>query len=177
MCKVNQKSKIVSKITLFSRCEIFKKFFFKFSKKIFLQISPNYAQNKRFQKFWKYFFEKKNFLKSCFFSENRNKITKNRRIKKMLTVPNRQDFEVFKTYWFFEFGPMLPEQIKKYLKTFSKKIFFSKKCYFGHYFWFLIGFTHTNNLSQVLLSCLLKKFLCDMHTLWVPAHRKSAVCD
>ena len=54
--------------------------------------------------------------------------------EKMLTVPNRQDFEVFKTYWFFEFGPMLPEQIKKYLKTFSKKIFFSKKCYFGHYF-------------------------------------------
>ena len=146
------------KITLFSRCQIFEIFFFKFSKKNFLQISPNYAQNKRFQKFWKYFFEKNFFLKSCFFFENRNKITKNRRIKKMLTVPNRQDFEVFKTFWFFEFGPMLLEQIGKISQNLFQNFFFSKKCYFGHYFWFLIGFTHTNNLSQVLLSWVYKKF-------------------
>ena len=52
----------------------------------------------------------------------------------MLTVPNRQDFEVFKTYWFFEFGPMLPEQIGKISQKKFQNIFFSKKCYFGHYF-------------------------------------------
>ena len=33
--------------------------------------------------------------------KNRNKNIKNREFKKMVTVPNRQDFEVFKTYRFF----------------------------------------------------------------------------
>ena len=53
-----------------------------------------------------------------------------------------------------------------------KKIFFEnftswKKCNLGHYFWFLIDFTHTNNLSQVLLSWFSKKFLCHMYTLCI----------
>ena len=52
----------------------------------------------------------------------------------------------------------------KISKNFFENFSFWKKCHFGHYFRFLTGFTHTNNLSMVLLSCLLKKFLCDMHT-------------
>ena len=41
------------------------------------------------------------FFEVVFLSKNRNKIIENREIKKMLTVPNRQVFEVFKTHWFF----------------------------------------------------------------------------
>ena len=69
---------------------------------------------------------------------------------------------------------------EKIFWKFQKKIFenfsFWKKCYFGQYFWFLIGFTHTNNLSQVLLSWLFKKFLCDMYTHCVPTHLYLPVC-
>ena len=67
------------------------------------------------------------------------------------------------------FEPNLARFEEKFLKI-SKKIFenfsFWKKYYFGQYFWFLIGFTHTNNLSQVLLSWLFKKFLCTMYNVY-----------
>ena len=70
---------------------------------------------------------------------------------------------------------------KKIFLKISKKIFenlsFWKKYYFGQYFWFLIGFTHTNNLSQVLLSWLFKKFLCDMYSHWLPMHLYLPVCS
>ena len=60
-----------------------------------------------FQKFEK----KKNFEKKFFFShiffENRNKMAKNRSINTMVTIPNRQDFEVFRLYQFFEFEQIL----------------------------------------------------------------------
>ena len=85
----------------------FWKFFLIFSKKNFRQISPNYDQKRWFQKIWKKILKKKKFFSSCFFFENHNKFAKNRQITKMLTVPNRQDFEVFITYWFFEFGQVL----------------------------------------------------------------------
>ena len=65
----------------------------------------------------------------------------------------------------------------KFQKKFFENFSFWKKCNFGHYFWFLTGFIHTNNLSQVLLSCLFKKFVCGMHTLCAPTHTKNTVCD
>ena len=42
-----------------------------------------------------------------FFSENHYKIAKNLPILMKLTVPNRQDFVIFKTHRFFEFGQIL----------------------------------------------------------------------
>ena len=42
-----------------------------------------------------------------FFCEKRYKIAKNRPIFKKLTVPNRQEFVIFKTPQFFEFGQIL----------------------------------------------------------------------
>ena len=79
----------------------FKIFFWNFQKNFFHQISPNYDQKRGFTKIRK----KKNLKKIFFFSriffENRNKIAKNRSIKTMVMIPNRQDFEVFRTYWFF----------------------------------------------------------------------------
>ena len=52
-----------------------------------------------------------------------------------------------------------------------------KSVIFEPYFIFLIGLTHTNNFSMVLLACLLKKFSCDMHTLWATAYLKTTVCS
>ena len=46
-----------------------------------------------------------------------------------------------------------------------------------HYFWFLTGFIRTNNLSQVLLTKFIKKFLRDTDTLCVLRHIKTAVCS
>ena len=46
----------------------------------------------------------KNVTFSC---KNNNKIAKNRPISMKLTVPNRQDFVIFKTSRFFEFGQIL----------------------------------------------------------------------
>ena len=76
-------------------------FFWNFQKKFFHQISPNYDQKRGFTKIRKKNFEKKFFFFSLIFFENRNKIAKNRSIKTMAMIPNRQDFEVFRTYWFF----------------------------------------------------------------------------
>ena len=99
--KTIQNSKILSKITFFSRCEIFKNFFSKFSKFFFLQISPNYASKRGFPKIWKKKFLKKKIFWVMFFFENRYKIAKNQLAFKMLTVLSRQDFGVFETHWFF----------------------------------------------------------------------------
>ena len=60
--------------------------------------SDNDDDDKIFKKNFQKNFQKKIFFSSCFFFENHNKIAKNRQITKMLTVPNRQDFEVFITY-------------------------------------------------------------------------------
>ena len=57
---------------------------------------------------------------------------------------------------------------KKFFENFTSW----KKCNLGHYFWFLIDFRHTNNLSQALLSWYLKKFLCHMYTLCIPRQTK-----
>ena len=76
-------------------------FFLKFPKIFFHQISPNYAQKKGFPKIRKKNFWKKIFFFSHIFFENRNKIAKNRSINTMVTIPNRQDFEVFRLYRFF----------------------------------------------------------------------------
>ena len=46
----------------------------------------------------------KNVTFSC---EKSNKIAKNFPISMKLTVPNRQDFVIFKTHRFFEFGQIL----------------------------------------------------------------------
>ena len=74
VCKVNQKSKIVSKITIFFKMwkskknfSKFKNFFFFKSRRIMLKISD-------FKNFENFFF----FWSHVFFFENRNKIAKNR---------------------------------------------------------------------------------------------------
>ena len=86
----------------FEKTIFFSKIFFEISKKKFFhQISPNYDQKRGFPKIRKKNFEKKFFFSVIFFFENRNKIAKNRSIKTMVMIPNRQDFEVFRTYWFF----------------------------------------------------------------------------
>ena len=77
-------------------------FFWNFQKIFFRHISPNYAQKRWFPKIKKKIFQKKIFFCHDFFFKSPNKIVKNLQIKKMLTVPNRQDFEVFITYCFFE---------------------------------------------------------------------------
>ena len=167
----------MSHITIFSRCEIFEKKIFKFSKK---KISSNLAKlctkkaiSKNLKKkIWK----KKKILKS-FFWKNRYEIANKRQIEILLTVANRQDFELSRTHWLFAFELILLKYAgKKPRKIFQKK-FFWKKLFFEHYFSFLIGFTCTNNLSMVLLLSLLKKFLCDMHTQWALTHLKTAVCS
>ena len=45
--------------------------------------------------------------------------------------------------------------------------------HFEHYFWFMTDFIRTNNLSQVLLSKFINKFLCDMPTLCFLVHIKN----
>ena len=83
----------------FENIIFFRKFFFEIFKKIFFIKSRRIMLRKGdFQKFEKKNFEKKIFFLSCFFSENRNKIAKNCSIKTMVTVPNRQDHEVFRKY-------------------------------------------------------------------------------
>ena len=103
----------------------FKIFFWNFQKNFFHQISPNYAQKRGFSKIRKKNFEKKNFFLSCFFSENRNKIAKNCSIKTMVTIPNRQDHEVFRKYLLFSiWGSFTIVNWQKTPKKFSKKNFF-----------------------------------------------------
>ena len=120
---------------------------------------------------------KKKFFCHDFFFENRHEIAKNRQIDKIKTVPNRQDFGLSRKYFEFLEIAFLSiiwlDLVTKFFENFS----FRKKLFFGHYFLFLIGFTCTNNLSMVLLSSLLKKFLCDMHTHWALTHLKTAVCS
>ena len=69
------------------------------------------------------------------------------------------------------------KKIRKFWKKIFENLISWKKCNFRYFFWILIGFTHTNNLSQVLSSWLCNKFLCDMHTLCTPTHTKSPVCS
>ena len=112
--------------------------------------------------------KKKIFFWSWIFWENRHKIAKNWQIDKMKTVSNRQDFGLSRKY--FEFL-----EIVFFLARFGDKNFFENFSFRKELF--LIGFTCTNNLSMVLLSSLLKKFLCDMHTHWALTHLKTAVCS
>ena len=79
----------------------FQNFFLKFSKKFFSSNLAELWSEKGISKNSKKKFWKKIFFFSHFFFENRNKIAKNRSIKTMVTIPNWQDFEVFRTYWFF----------------------------------------------------------------------------
>ena len=62
--------------------------------------------------------------------------------------------------WIFDFGILT----------------FWKNCYFYLYFWFLIIFTHSNILSQVLLWWLVKKFLCDMYCIPI-AYQRIFTCQ
>ena len=82
----------------------------------------------------------------------------------------------FSNFWKSLFLSIIWRDLKKkffwkFQKNYFENFSFWKKCNFGHYFQFLTGFTHTNNLSMVLLSCLLKNFLSDMHTHWAPEHQ------
>ena len=87
----------------FEKKNFLKKFFFEIFKNFFFVISRQIMPRKGdFQKLKKKFFKKKFFFCHDFFFKSPNKIVKNLQIKKMLTVPNRQDFEVFITYCFFE---------------------------------------------------------------------------
>ena len=79
----------------------FQIFFLKFPKKIFSSNLAELWSEKGIYKNSKKKFWKKNFFFSRIFFENLNKIAKNRSIKTMVMIPNRQDFEVFRTYWFF----------------------------------------------------------------------------
>ena len=112
----------------------FKIFFWNFQKIFFHQISPNYDQKRGFTKIRKKNFEKKNFFFSRIFFENLNKIAKNRSIKTMVMIPNRQDFEVFRTYWFFWIWASFT--IVNWRKTQKKFQFFfsSFKCQIGQLF-------------------------------------------
>ena len=109
-------------------------FFWNFQKNFFHQISPNYAQKRGFSKIRKKILKKKNFFLSCFFSENRNKIAKNCSIKTMVTIPNRQDHEVFRKYLLFSiWGSFTIVNWQKTPKKFP--IFFSTfKCRMGQHF-------------------------------------------
>ena len=124
---------------------------------------------------YNYWFPK--FFREYFFSENRNKIVKNQQNTIKLTAPKWQDFELFKTHWFLEFEQILLWYFSRKQQTIPQNIHFFKKCYFYGYFLFLIGFTHTNNLSQVLLSWLFTKFLCDVYTHCIPTHLYLPVCS
>ena len=62
------------------------------------------------------------------------------------------------------------------LRKIKKISIFSKIGQFEQLLWLHIGFIHYNSLSQVLASQLLKNFLFDMHTLWVPVQMKRTVC-
>ena len=106
-------SRIQKRICIFNKISLFqwpetthsafeKKFFFlKFPKKNFSSNLAELWSEKEIYKNSKKKFWKKIFFFSHFFFENRNKIAKNRSIKTMVTIPNWQDFEVFRTYWFF----------------------------------------------------------------------------
>ena len=119
----------------FEKTIFFSKFFFEIFKKIFFIKSRRIMIRKGdFQKFEKKNFEKKFFFQSFFFFENRNKIAKNRSIKTMVTIPNWQDFEVFRTYWFFWIWASFT--IVNWRKTQKKFQFFfsSFKCQIGQLF-------------------------------------------
>ena len=127
-------------------------FFWNFQKKFFHQISPNYDQKRGFTKIRKKNFEKKIFFFSRIFFENRNKIAKNRSIKTMVMIPNRQDFEVFRTYWFFWiWASFTIVNWQKTQKNFEKKIVFSNaEC---------VVSGHWNNeilLKMQILFCILE---------------------
>ena len=62
------------------------------------------------------------------------------------------------------------------IRKIKKISIFSKIDQFAHLLWLQIEFIHSNSLSQVLVSQLCKKFLCDMHTLWVLDQMKRTVC-
>ena len=112
----------------------FKKFFWNFQKKIFHQISPNYDQKRGFPKIRKKKFWKKIFFFSHIFFENRNKIAKNRSINTMVTIPNGQDFEVFRLYRFFWiWASFTIINWQKNPKKFSN-FFSSFKCQMGQLF-------------------------------------------
>ena len=134
-------------------------------------------KKKRIPKIWKIILKKKSFFWSHFFCKNRYEIANKCQIEIWLTVANRQDFELSRTHWLFAFELILLKYAGKKPQKIFQKIFFLEKVIFEHYFSFLIGFTCTNNLSMVLLSSLLKKFLCDMHTHWALTHLKTAVCS
>ena len=130
----------------------FKIFFWNFQKKNFHQISPNYDQKRGFPKIRKKNFWKKIFFFSHIFFENRNKIAKNRSINTMVTIPNRQDFKVFRLYrffWIWANSTIVNGQ--KTRKNFQKKFFFSNaEC---------VVSGHWNNeilLKMQILFCILE---------------------
>ena len=55
----------------------------------------------------------KNFFWSHISCENCHEIAKNRPVDKIKTVPNRQDFELSRTHWFFAFETILLQYISK----------------------------------------------------------------
>ena len=147
---------------------------------ILLRHRVEFAQTQKVNVFWKFqslaylelflFYQSGNFWRFC--GDFRKKKTS----KKIFF------FKIFfSNFWKSLFLSVIWRDLRKiffwkFQKNFFENFSLWKKCNFGHYFRFLIGFTHTNNLSMVLLSCLLKKFLCDMHTHWAPKHLKTAVC-
>ena len=113
------------------------------------------------------------FLGIFFFRKSQQ----NRQNTKKMTVSKWQDFEVFKIHWFLEFEQISLWYFSRKPQNIFQNIHFLKNCYFHLYFWFLIGFTHSNNLSQVLLWSLVKKFLCGMYTHCIPKHLYLPVCS
>ena len=114
----------------FEKTIFFSKNFFEIFKKKFFFKSRQIRLKKAILKIPK----KKFFFWSHIFCENRHEIAKNRPVDKIKTVPNRQDFELSRTHWFFAFETILLQYISKKPQIIQENFEFLKNGSFWAFF-------------------------------------------